>query len=177
MFSQVFVCPGRGGGSLPLDLGGWYLPVGLRGVPLGPGVPLDPGVYVCLWVWGCAHTAPGHTPWHTPLNTIPPPHRQSTSRWYASYWNAFLFENILQFKFFEDLRDLVDWITHSQLFIPFWWYLQCDPINNIRYLLGSLRIWYPSSLSSFPELPKLAFCVSVSVRLFFCPCDISIWLF
>ena len=170
MFSQVFVCPGRGG-SLPLDLVGVVSACGSKGCPSGSRclcVPLGLGV--------CTHSPRTHPRTHTPGHH-PPPNRQSTSRRYASYWNAFLFENILKFKFFEDLRDLVDWITHSQLFIPFWWYLQCDLINNIRYLLGSLRIWYPSSLSSFPELPKLAFCVSVSVRLFFCPCDISIWLF
>ena len=97
-----------GGGSPPLDLEGWCLPLDSGGVPLDSGVPLGPGVYVCLWVWGCAHTAPVHPTGHTPPGHHPPSHRQSTSSRYASYWNAFLFENILKFKFFEDLRDLVD---------------------------------------------------------------------
>ena len=75
---------------------------------------------VCLWVWDWVRTSPWHTldtlpgytlpldtqtlghtdpPGHTPGHTPPgQPPSQSTSGLYASYWDAFLFNNVFWLK-------------------------------------------------------------------------------
>ena len=96
--------------------GGTWSGTGVGGVPgqVPGGVPgLVPGgctwsgprgVYL-VWSWGgCTWSGPGGCTWQTPSPPGPgtppgtryPPGIRTTSGRYASYWNAFLFFNILK---------------------------------------------------------------------------------
>ena len=88
MFSQVSVCP-QGGGCLPHCMLG-YTPS--RHLPLSRHSPgqTPPSKQTPL-----GQTPPGQTP---PLHSAD--EIRSTSGWYASHWNAFLFIVVTSSQFF-----------------------------------------------------------------------------
>ena len=94
-----------------------------------------PGGGVCLWVQGC--TPPGHT--HS-LDIPPPCPPRSTSGWYASYWNAFLFRKIHFIYYFLIRSHIVNFMPtyHSWLVskssCSFGWGFSQD-INFFRSLI------------------------------------------